>query len=59
MSAQLFLGLLLAPLTPSSVGGSDEMPASRGEAQKSKAADVLAMRYLVYPSALGLPVYVA
>lgn len=58
MSALLFLGLVLTPLTPSPVQGSDENPVSSGRAQKSKSAGVLAMRYLVYPSTPGLTVYV-
>lgn len=46
--AQLFLDLVFTPLTPSLVRGSDENPVSSGKAQKSKAAGVLAMRYLLY-----------
>lgn len=42
----------------SSIWGSDENPASSGKAWNSKAAGVLAMRSLEYPSALGLSVYV-
>lgn len=46
------------PLALSSIWRSYENPVSSGKARKSKAAGVLAVRYLVHPSAKGLPVHV-